>query len=369
MVSLAPLQRIMLADSLAAAGSIGQHVEQVEIIFAKNLTTKIIVDAWAETVAQTEALRMSFHISAEQPFSWKPATAREMIIHTESLTSWDTLLAKDREQKLLSPQQPPWRAAYWPETRQFLWTFHHALLDGRSITRILHAFLKRVAGENSDFLTLAKWHDPSDIELTAAANILRNISMEAEPFIARSNSKPPALKHAICHLGHDFLRSLKSNAAKVNVTAATVLTWAWGQALLKLTNTDTELIEQVRCGAPQAQTAGFTMNTLPVIIRRKESLHELQNQLLALRTIENVTPIDFPDSSSLLMIEHGTLHYMLRDVAGENIVESIILHECKGESLIATAHISPDLRLEVEGPEKFDLLDQWIAALQKFNNS
>jgi hypothetical protein len=45
-------------------------------------------------------------------------------------------------------------------------------------------------------------------------------------------------------------------------------------------------------------------------------------------------------------------------------VESIQLHENRGESLMATAHILPDLRLEVEGPGRHGLLGAWIRVLE-----
>ena len=56
---LAPLQRVMLRDSLAEAGA-GHHVEQVEILFARGPILGRVAAAWAETVARTAALRVAF---------------------------------------------------------------------------------------------------------------------------------------------------------------------------------------------------------------------------------------------------------------------------------------------------------------------
>ena len=67
-------------------------------------------------------------------------------------------------------------------------------------------------------------------------------------------------------LGADFRNRLESLALAIESTAATLLIWAWGQALAEATGTDAVIVEQVRCGAPQEATAGFTMLTLPVRI-------------------------------------------------------------------------------------------------------
>jgi hypothetical protein len=163
----------------------------------------------------------------------------------------------------------------------------------------------------------------------------------------------------------------------LEITAATVLIWAWGQALAKSRATESVIVEQVRSGAPQPGTAGFVMHLLPVLIFRAvegdriiRHLQEFRARLLALRVIEGVSQEDFlpgvfPDvnqsGSSVIMVERGTLQYLL---GGGKMVESIQLHESKGESLMATAHILPDLRLEVEGPGRHDLLDAWIQVLE-----
>jgi hypothetical protein len=178
---------------------------------------------------------------------------------------------------------------------------------------------------------------------------------------------------AVRLMGDEFARNLESLAAVIGVTAATLLIWAWGQALLEISGADAVIVEQLRAGAPQPGTAGFTMNTLPVTVRRAggdvaRSLREFRARLLALRDIESVAPGDFapgvfPDldgpSSSMIMVERGTLRHM----AGRECVESLVLHEAKGETLMATAHVLPDLRLEVEGTGRHALLDGWVRVL------
>ena len=66
MPGLAPLQRVMLRDSLAA-GDAGHHVEQVEIVLAPGAMRQRVAAAWAETVARTAALRTAFLIENGEP--------------------------------------------------------------------------------------------------------------------------------------------------------------------------------------------------------------------------------------------------------------------------------------------------------------
>jgi hypothetical protein len=141
---------------------------------------------------------------------------------------------------------------------------------------------------------------------------------------------------------------------------------------------DSVWVEQLRAGAPQAGTAGFTMNLLPILIRRSEGnpgkeLREFRARLLALRDIEAVSPENFPPgvfpdmtgpASSVIMVERGTLRQQVGEVASGELIESLVLHERVGETLMATAYLLPDLKLEVEGPGRRDLLERWIRVLE-----
>lgn len=371
---LAPLQRVMLQDSLAEEHA-GHHVEQVEIRFAPGEWRNRVAACWEETVARTESLRISFTVEDGEPAGFESAgNLTSLLVGEATPASWEAWLAADRHRPLLTAHQVPWRAVYWPATGRFLWTFHHALLDGRSITTILRAFLTRLSGNPAENLTLAEWHAPTSDALALADRMFR------EDFPPQPPEKPlpnevdegPARR---C-LGDAFRARLEAMALGMDVTPATVLIWAWGQALADASGTDAVIVEQVRSGAPQKRTAGFTMHTLPVIIPRatdgdvEAPLRDFRKHLLALRAIEGVSPADFPPGvfpdvdragSSVIMIEHATPQHLLET----DVVESLVLHESKGETLMATAHILPDLRLEVEGPGRHGLLEAWVRVLEK----
>lgn len=348
----------MLRDTLAEPRA-GHHVEQVEIVFTPSITQEKIVAAWQETVRRTAALQLSFTFENEQPHGWEFVTPPTLLYSDEcstgTLESW---LVADQLSPLVTPSAVPWRAVYWPATRRLVWTFHHALLDGRSIARILRSFFAHFTGPCPEPLTLARWQPPTaDAVIQAGKLFAAPIPQTMGSPLEEADATP-----AICRL--------EPIAVNREVTAATLVTWAWGRAILAASGNEAVWIEQLRAGAPQSQTAGFTMNLLPVLIRAETSPHELQRQLHALRTIETVSPQDFSPGvfpatdgpwASVIMVERGCLRQMAH---APDFIETLRLHERPGKSLAATAHLSPDLRLQVEGPGRHHLLAKWIDLLK-----
>ncbi|MCX8496561.1 MAG: hypothetical protein ORN51_10305 [Akkermansiaceae bacterium] len=376
---LAPLQRLMLRDSLADATS-GHHVEQVEIVFAPGPARRRVPEAWLATVSLTAALQRSFLTDGAKASSAEfmvPATP--LTLRDATPESWDAWLALDRTRSLLIPHQVPWRASYWPEEGRFIWTFHHALLDGRSITKILSAFLMRIAGTEVAGPPLAHWQPPSPETIALAIDHFRKKFADVEPIQWTPTENYQDSGAAVRILTQDAATRLKSCANSARVTIPTLLIWTWGQALMRHFKTTSVIVEQLRAGEPQEGTAGFTMNTLPILIpladpqNSSTQLLEFRDELIAVRSIETVSAEDFPPplfpntqhiSSSVIMIERGTLQYLTGMLSKPEMVESLKLHEAPGETLMATAHLLPDLQLTVEGPEKKSWLDRWVCELE-----
>ena len=373
---LAPLQIIMLRDSLAASGD-GLHVEQVEIVFRNEHPQGEVAAAWDATVACTEALQMAFVIEHGQPVAWRkiPLTnGSKWSGHAPALG--ENSLAADRLRPLLRQDVLPWRVAYWPSERRFVWTFHHALLDGRSITRILHGFLNCLHdGQSPERLPITTWFPANGQTIAKAKRVLceefAGLKLtERAPF-----SESHVTKKAVRCLGYESAARLECYAAAMQVSAANILTWLWGQVIAHVSGRDAAVVEQVRCGSPQAGKAGFSMNTLPLVIWQANSdsvgsqMQKFRTHLLAMREIEAVASYDLPSHvtaltndpwSSVIMIERGTLIHMADPCRR---VESITLHEFSGETLTAAAYLLPDLQLEVEGGENQRLLDVWANLL------
>lgn len=352
----------MLRGSLS--GGAGENIEQVEIDFSPGVPMDRVTPAWASTVAETAALGARFVIRDGEAYDLTPATLDDPSrIEKNIPESWDAWLASDRIDPLPLETGLPWRAVIWPEAGKLIWTFHHALLDGRSITRILSAFQARlVGGEVPPSLGLTVFSPPTPEDVAAAEEFHRvafaSLKAFSLDFPADSGTGPSQVS---CRLGSDIAARIESRAAVLQVTAATLLTWAWGQAAATAAGVDAVAVGQVRSGPPKPDQAGFSMSTVPLVISRAKSgpaytdLLDLRQRMLALRAVENVSvellPATlFQDShgpwpAGVLMVQRGTLQ---EQVGKSDAIKAITLHEFSGEPLLASAWIHPDLQLEVE---------------------
>ncbi len=376
--ALAPLQIIMLRDSLAG-GVPGAHVEQVEIRFSDPADGGRIADAWAAVVAATEVMRMGFQITDEEPTGWAiTRITPDERWNEPSPASWEDWLVTDRIRPLLSRGRLPWRVVWFPGDRRLVWTLHHSLLDGRSITRILRVFFECLRHQNTpEPSAVTTWNPLDNLTRVKAAGFFQQefAGLTSNGGIHPAHVPPKSIRR----LGSIAAARLDAVAKAMQVSAATLLTWTWGQAVCSISGMDAAVVEQVRCGAPQEGKTGFTMNTLPLLIGRasedptEQQLQKFRAHLLALREFETVAPYDLPQQvidlanspwASVIMTERGTLEFLAAGGAG---VESITLHEWPGESLAAAAYHLPDLRLQVEGPRNAELMDLWAAELSALN--
>ena len=374
----------MLRGSLTR--EFGQNVEQVEINFSPAVSMDQVASAWSSTVERTTALRTGFVFRDGEPSGVIPVGV-DLPFHTERNVpeSWKAWLASDRMEPFPLDGGLPWRTVIFPEARKLIWTFHHALLDGRSITKILVNFQSGLSEiGNQEVLDLTSSLLPAPDEVAAAEKFHRAafVSLEAsQPEFPFDQPTGPSQVHRF--LGSEIAARIESAARAMDVTAATILTWAWGQAVATAAGADAVAIGQVRSGPPIPGRAGFSMNTVPLVIQRAKPgslqpvLLDFRKNLLAMRSIENVSVEQLPAGifqetggpwpAGALMVDRGTLHHQ---VGKSEAIESITLHEFSGESLLASAWIHPDLRLEVEvngliyGARAAEsLLDHWAAII------
>ncbi len=277
--------------------------------------------------------------------------------------SWDEWLDEERALALPLDGGCPWRVVYCGRERKLLWTFHHSLLDGRSVMRIVQVFLAHLAGVSEiPGLSHGRWTPPCDDEVEAALRYHREAFAGVDrwlPEFPHSSTKARAV--CVKSLGAPILGKLPQLARELDLTVATIVTWAWGQALMAAAGAQAVVVGQVRAGPPFPGSAGFTMNTVPLVLKcnfdqpATEGLRSLRGQLLEMRRIEKVSPEDLPVDlfqesggpwpCGLLMVEHGTMEHQC---GSHPAVASIKLYENSGESLIACAYLQPDLRLEIE---------------------
>jgi amino acid adenylation domain-containing protein len=345
----------------------GAEVEQVVLRFRAELPAAVVAEAWRATVAETAVLRC--RVTERGPVS--AAGEGSAGVATGFSADW---LAEDRVRPFGTG--PPWRTCHFADSRRWVWTFAHALLDGRSITAVLRAFLRRLAGRPAPPLALAAWQPADEATRGRAMEHFRQVLRDAE--VAEPDFGGEGRVRQARSLGK--AEELESAAAVAGVTAATLVTWAWGQVLLRAAGVEKALIGQVRSGRRREGEAGFTLNTLPLAVGRAgagpaaDEWSALRREMLALRDFEGIAPQDLPEEvfpengpwSSVLMIERGELLHELGD-DGE-LLESAELHEQPSGGLLASAWLRPELKLEVEtdggGAAAGALLRHWAAVIE-----
>ena len=373
----------MLRSSLVEPD--GASVQQVVVTFLAGTAADSIVRAWERTVAETEALRIAFEINDGEPVGIIPLRIENGLrVEANPPADWETWLESDRQRALRLDGGRPWRAVFWPSLNKLVWTVHHALLDGRSITAIVRAFRDRVAGQEPGPLRLKEWSVPDPLQVEAAQAHYRvqlgRVEEGGLEFPGDSAGRRCVLRR---RLGRQMADRLEAVAVSMESSSATLITWAWGQAVLRASGLQATAIGQVRSGPRQPGSAGFSMNTLTVVVERAAAgplegeLRQFRRQLQAMRRFEAVSPLDVltdrlgenggPWPGGILMVEHGTLAHQ---VGLGNRIESITMLERSNETLLASAWIRPELELEVEvsgipfGPVTAEtLLDLWEGIL------
>src|SRR5947209_6542991 len=146
--ALSPLQQGMLFHSLDAAGG-GVDVEHVLCSLSEPLHVAAFVEAWERVVARYDVLRTSFEWEARgepvqnvyngvqlpvQVVDWRDLAADEQRLRLADL------LAADRRRGFDLTRAPLMRLTIVtrsPSAVEVLWSFHHAILDGRSFPIVL----------------------------------------------------------------------------------------------------------------------------------------------------------------------------------------------------------------------------------------
>jgi hypothetical protein len=137
----APLQSAMLA---ASRGHPGAYVQQVEIAFPTTVNPARIAPAFSELFPRFPALCQEFSQNPDGTVAVTLAETPRLTVHEETQPppigdAWSALLAADR----IVPVSGH-RLRWWPDARRVLWTFSHALLDGRSTAEIVRAWVDEV---------------------------------------------------------------------------------------------------------------------------------------------------------------------------------------------------------------------------------
>jgi natural product biosynthesis luciferase-like monooxygenase protein/amino acid adenylation domain-containing protein len=326
---LSPMQQGMLFHCLSLPRDSSVDVEQIYCTLHEDLNVVAFQSAWKHAVDRHAILRTSFH--------WQDAVAPRQQIHERaefefSQDDW-SLLSKDQRDKQFSERLEAERSrgfdlAAAPLMRlavfrhdggewRFLWTFHHLLLDGRSVVMLLNEVfalyeaLSRGASielpampSYGDFVAWLQQQDPAQAE-SFWRSMLKGFAAPT-PLVVGRNAGGGEESIQIrgeqqIHLPEAATAALKSFAKENKLTLNTMVQGAWALLLSRYSGEEDVLFGAVRaCRHSTIKDAesvvGLCINTVPLRIRVPAEgqllpwLAELRNQWLALRPFEH-TPL------------------------------------------------------------------------------
>lgn len=271
----------------------------------------------------------------------------------------------------------------------FVWTFHHAILDGRSYRRVLEEVLDHLDGvapaatPTPSFGDYCRAIDAIDHAPSLAyfARLLEGASATPTP----TSETGSVRRHAETTLRMADIRGALAGAEATGVSIANLVQAAWAWVLARRARTDDVLFGTTRSGrlpsiADVSEVVGCLVDTLPLRIRVDQRepastlLRHVRAEGLALRAHEH-TPLTQTlgaagvSLSSLVVVERYDLDTAMRERGGRNAERHFALHEQSDFALLLAAYQDgTSLRLVLEhdegalGREDATLLLEHVAA-------
>ncbi|HEX3730941.1 MAG TPA: amino acid adenylation domain-containing protein, partial [Opitutaceae bacterium] len=350
---LTPLQEGLLFHSVYTREG-GLYHDQFSAVLRGPLDPDALAEAWRDVVAATPILRTAF--------SWRSGGAPRQVVARRVETAliredWRTLAPAEQDRRraglLQADMERGFDLARPPLTRAtlarladdawfLLWSRHHLLLDGWSVTLVLRSWLAaygaRVRGETAapaagrpfrDYVTWLQGRDAGAAE-AHWRGVLGEIEQATPLGLARPEglAEPPGearFAETEIELGKAESDALQALASAARVTPATVIEGAWALLLARLSGERDVVFGQTVAGRPPELAGveamvGLFINTLPRRIRMRSAeplgdwLRAVQAEAAATREFEH-TPLvrtqawsavarDRPLFETLLVVEN-----------------------------------------------------------------
>ncbi len=329
---LSPLQSGMLFQALldnADCPSAGYDIEQLHLVFEEALDTTALEAAWRLIAKRHPILTTSFHWDGlDEP---RQRVDGDVTIQVEG-ENWSGLrqferkclleefLLRDRRRGFNLQVAPLMRVTLFhvSDTRsELVWSFHHALLDGRSFGTLLRETLLAYDAIRADqplklpaaprpYADFIAWLERQDQQ--------RSDVFFRELLAGKSEPTPlpcaePALRPLIAEgygevlhvVSKSIVEAARRAASRTNTSLNTMLQAAWALVLLRYTG-DTDVVfgatRACRHSALEGSADGMIglfSNTLPVRVRLAadrtvaEVLQDIRQQSLAIRPHEHAS--------------------------------------------------------------------------------
>jgi len=391
---LSPLQEGMLFHTLRAPHD-GFEIEQIICDLNESLDVAAFKRAWECVLGRHEVLRTSFRWTGFTA-PMQQAQARVALPWTER--DWIGLSGREREEAFAAFLQSDRARGFDPsqaplmrltllqldETAfRFVWTFHHALLDGRSFSTVLReVFALSEAFQNGQRPELpaprpyrdhVNWLQEQDFEgaeifwrerlkgFNAPTPLIAGLVGRNENSLNRQGARETTLSRP-------ETAALQSLAQTNDLTLNTLVQAAWGLLLSRYSGEDDVVFGATRaCRHSSVEGAdsmvGLFINTLPVRVEVKSEsellpwLKEVRSQWVALREFEHTplvkvqgwseVPAEMPLFESLVVFENASLNAQLRSAGGAWLNREFRLIEQPNYPLTLAAYGGDELLLKI----------------------
>ena len=295
---LSPLQEGMLFHTIDGSDP-GLYLEQYGCEFNGELDAECLASAWQEVAERHPVLRTLItwerrdrplqivRERVELPWShhdWSDAAA------ADQGARWAALLARDRERGFDISQAPILRFALVrlaADRHRFLWSFHHALLDGWSlrivVDEVLECYAAACRGAEAELPGARPYADFIDwLELanrTRAESFWRETlagyTVPVCPDFGPVAQEVPSSRASSVRrttVSQDYLQRLEAVARHERLTMNSLLLGAWALLLSHYTARDDVVFGMTVLGRPAdldgvEHMVGLFINTLPLRIR------------------------------------------------------------------------------------------------------
>ncbi|MEO6504220.1 MAG: amino acid adenylation domain-containing protein [Jatrophihabitantaceae bacterium] len=316
-LALTSMQSAMVMHSLLAPSD-GAYLEQQRYRLTGRIDEPAFVRAWQQAVDRHPALRSTVH--------WELAAGAVQAVRVTGRLDWrelpadpESALADERAEGFDFTASPPLRL--WSRQRSateldFVFSFHHAVLDGWSVAVLLEEILQRyqaiLAGSplpappEPELARLAGWlahrHDPAEAAFWQAH--LAGVSVPtALPAPTAAPSEPSTPSSWVdLRLSAAETQRIRDGLSRQRITLSTLAHAGWAALLATEAGVGDVVFGSAVSGRSAADdqvrdVVGMLMNTLPVRITvpdvlDRDWLTALQQQLADLRGYEQSSLID-----------------------------------------------------------------------------
>ena len=397
---LTPTQEAMLLSSLRHPG-LGFEVQQVVVRLEPDIDVLRLRDAWEFVVHRHAVLRSRFCWAGEPYPIQEVLQSLDLVFEIRTVNSLNEFLESDRAHGVDLGTAPTFRLALLElpnEPPALIFTFHHAILDGRSQRIVLEEAFRRYDEGASHAPDL-----PAEFHRHCQAVSIRDRGSEREYFtrllddVEVCSLPRPNRYSAEQSLHGEVSASLAVPAGAKPIAGhpaslGSVVQAAWATVLSKYCRTDDVVFGVTRNGRHQVDLAdgmvGCLINSVPTRIRfdRRASLADLLLQVhesgqavrpyeqASLSEIQGWLRLDRPLFDTIIVFERYTLNSALRQLGGKFAARSFSIVERSSFPVVLAAYQEGsqlNLNLEFDATKwsasyMQAILHRFVAVLSRF---